>query len=301
MYVRALVKRTMPKRPLFVSIRRCVVPVLCFSMYRRDRKTPPTPEPGIKPNEKELPMSEKMNEPDNKGAVLSAQFHVAKKRGEPVGSESAQTATAEMSDFTGRLAHIVKMFTAPHLAEAVGCHLRTIYKWRDGDTEPRRDELVKIAEYADCTLDWLCTGRGRGPRRRLAGEKRVGDLPGESVDIPSALGDGGCLTVDADWLPPGLLVDDLGSARMRGNQMLPTLADGDVMVVAKEEGLGPDGLYVVDLGGGVSVRRITRMGGAVHLTCDNPQYRDQVVEIEGGRLPDWLLVIGRIVWYGHRA
>lgn len=41
------------------------------------------------------------------------------------------------------------------IAEEVGVDVRTLYKWRKGETIPRLDQAVKLAQILDCKVDDL--------------------------------------------------------------------------------------------------------------------------------------------------
>ncbi len=89
----------------------------------------------------------------------------------------------------------------------------------------------------------------------------------------------------------------LSVIRVEGDSMVPTLADGDDILV--ERGTGPlrDGIYVLRIDGALNVKRVAvnPVPGRVAIRSDNPAY------------PGWpdcdlstIDVIGRVIWVGRR-
>ncbi len=103
---------------------------------------------------------------------------------------------------------------------------------------------------------------------------------------------------DAGWLrqlgtPPA----SLSIIRVEGDSMLPTLADGDDIMVDRSEGGQRlrDGLYVIRLDDAVIVKRLAQnLRGGFEIRSDNPAY-PAVHKL--GKGAD---VIGRVVWVGRK-
>jgi len=74
----------------------------------------------------------------------------------------------------------------------------------------------------------------------------------------------------------------------RGDSMLPTIQSGDKLLV--DTGINHyerDGLYLINLGHGVQIKRLVDRGAALHVCSDNPIY-------EAFPLPEGALIVGRI-------
>lgn len=91
----------------------------------------------------------------------------------------------------------------------------------------------------------------------------------------------------------------LSMIRVEGDSMVPTLSDGDDILVDRADAGAAlrDGIYVLRVDGVVMVKRLTvgPAGGRLSITSDNPAY------------PPWpkcdladLDVVGRVVWVGRR-
>ena len=93
--------------------------------------------------------------------------------------------------------------------------------------------------------------------------------------------------------------EQLSIIRVQGDPMVPTLADGDEILVDRADGSGRlrDGIYVLRLDDTLVVKRLALnpAGRAVSIRSDNPAY------------PGWpdcdlrgLDLVGRVVWAGRR-
>lgn len=94
-------------------------------------------------------------------------------------------------------------------------------------------------------------------------------------------------------------LDALSVIKVSGDSMLPTLSDGDEILVDAADGAARlrDGIYVLRADGALMVKRIA-MNPAGHgftVSSDNPAYPPWT-----GLDPDSIAIIGRVVWMGRR-
>lgn len=62
--------------------------------------------------------------------------------------------------FPERIDFIIDKLGGPsEVARQTGVTLSTIARWRKGEADPSRTNLVKIAEVAEVSLEWLATGQ----------------------------------------------------------------------------------------------------------------------------------------------
>ncbi|MEE4349797.1 MAG: S24 family peptidase [Pacificimonas sp.] len=104
-----------------------------------------------------------------------------------------------------------------------------------------------------------------------------------------------------DWidrLSPGN-VEDLSIIKVQGDSMLPTLGDGDPILVDSGDRFERlrDGIYVMRIEDTLIVKRVTRTptGRVVRVTSDNPVYPDV-----GDCDPSDIELIGRVIWVGRQ-
>lgn len=109
------------------------------------------------------------------------------------------------------------------------------------------------------------------------------------------------LAFRAEWLRRMALADPraLSVIRVTGDSMLPTLSEGDEIMVDASDAAERlrDGIYVLRVDGAVMVKRlaVNPAGRDFSITSDNPAY------------PPWtgldlgtVTIIGRVVWMGRR-
>ena len=116
-------------------------------------------------------------------------------------------------------------------------------------------------------------------------------------DRPSAGGFG----FSEGWLrrlrPGGAGVAGLSMIHVSGDSMLPTLTDGDEILVDGEDGADRlrDGIYVIRTGGTLLVKRLVREAAGYAVTSDNPA----ADPVDLGD-PAGVAIIGRVLWAGRR-
>ena len=103
-------------------------------------------------------------------------------------------------------------------------------------------------------------------------DARVSAGPGALVDADRALG--------AEALDPAVLrrlgvrMADASIVTARGESMLPTIADGDELLVDRSDRrvVAGGGLFVARVDGALVVKRLVRQSGALVALSDNPAY-----------------------------
>ncbi len=84
--------------------------------------------------------------------------------------------------------------------------------------------------------------------------------------------------------------DQASMIEVAGDSMLPTLSDGDTILVDRGDRRGVSGaIHVVRHDGVLLVKRLARVPGGVELVSDNPDYSP--IALSG--TPD---IVGRVVW-----
>lgn len=199
------------------------------------------------------------------------------------------------------------------LARHSGVSQATIAKLENGTTSGS-SQIHRIARILQTTAEYL-TGETDDPS--------VGALPAPTpqtiaeqlgmtlipeIDLHFALGGGsfveGPVTTTmvpyrTDWLnriTRGLPVD-IFLTQGDGDSMIPTILDGDDVIVNRAERTitKQDKIWAVGYGDFVAIKRVRRLAnGTYQLMSDNPV----VTPIEA--IEDELRVIGRVVWIGRR-
>jgi repressor LexA len=143
------------------------------------------------------------------------------------------------------------------------------------------------------------------PEARLGGPEPDGLVEVPRLDVGASAGPGGLVEGEARRRPGALspaLLRELGvraeaasMIRVKGDSMLPTLADGDEILVDRDrrrvEGRG--GVFVIRLDGELMVKRLRLGLGGVEVISDNPDWETRLVAMRD------LEVVGRVAWLGR--
>ena len=110
---------------------------------------------------------------------------------------------------------------------------------------------------------------------------------------------GGQIGFDENWLRKmGVDPKQLSLIRVEGDSMLPTLADGDDIMVDRAAATAAlrDGIHVIRMDDVLMVKRLARgPAGQLSVLSDNPAYPDWA-DVDGAAVS----IIGRVVWTGRR-
>lgn len=189
------------------------------------------------------------------------------------------------------------------LAITIGVSPQSVQQWIKGSTKPGGERLEAVAEFFDVTPSYLLFGDDTAS---------VDDFDEETISIPVLNVRGSCgvnqaitdtvemvklLRVAKKWL-----IEKVGMVNFTklhiitavGDSMAPTFSDGDFVIVdtSKTEVIG-DGVYAVQAGGGIFIKRVQRkLDGSVTLLSDNERYQPMDVAVED---LDTMSIIGKCI------
>ena len=163
--------------------------------------------------------------------------------------------------------------------------------------ESERGILARYFGVDERVLGGVASTAGR------AGLRTIPKLDVGASAGPGAMNEGEALSgkigFDEKWLRKlGVDPKQLSLIRVEGDSMLPTLADGDDIMVDRAAANKPlrDGIHVIRIDDVLMVKRLARgPAGRLSVLSDNPAYPDWV-DVDGAGVT----VVGRVVWTGRR-
>ena len=88
--------------------------------------------------------------------------------------------------------------------------------------------------------------------------------------------------------------DSLEGIRVSGDSMEPTLFDGDVVLVDRNDAMPKDGVYVLRIEDNLFVKRLSRLpNNKIEVISDNPSYSKYEIDLK--KPPTNFQVIGRVL------
>lgn len=173
---------------------------------------------------------------------------------------------------------------------------------------PRVDKLVRMAEVAGVSVEWLATGKGPVsetalPRVRDEGAGAclwVYRYPPQRPAADHGHAAPAYMGFDSAWLrEQGLESLDLALIAVTGDCMKPTLQPGDILLVAIQGEVTEEGLYVLEQKSRLVPRRLELdLGGGWYIRADNPLYREQHLT---GDATGSMGVVGRVICIVQRC
>ena len=217
-----------------------------------------------------------------------------------------------------RLAMVVRLYKSrKYAAEVAGISVDQLSAYERESNEPRFSVLARLASNVGVSLDWLATGKGE---MRPGGVSvfRTGSDDGSGppsvclrrYNVRASAGDGavvddeqvtGYMTFPRHLVTDVLRVpaDTLVVVEATGENMEPTIADGDLLLVdTRVRTVKNDAIYVLLRGDDLVVKRIQlNLDGSLTVRSDNPVYGPE--EIPADRAEN-LRLIGQVVWFGRQ-
>lgn len=174
--------------------------------------------------------------------------------------------------------------------------------WHDG-TMPGTDLLRKIQQATGCTLDWLVNGLGEPPIY----SSEIKNI--EFIDVPcsqskDALKTGSecceIFSLSKQWIEEDLhaVPENVFCFHVNNQCMEPTLKKNDQVLANSAVSLKSlkDGIYVIEIDGLASVKRIQHMpGNSLKIICDNPVFENITIQKKD---PGSLKLLGQVIWAG---
>ncbi|TSK07926.1 MAG: helix-turn-helix transcriptional regulator [Geobacter sp.] len=227
--------------------------------------------------------------------------------------------------FGERVKEVIRLVgSAEKLARLTGVSARGIGHYAAGTSDPTRTKIVTLSEAAGVNVLWLATGEGPKMKVEVSNKLALKDVaffedrtaPEEYVKVPrydvsASAGPGVINTSEQvvdylqfkpDWIKNvlGVSAQNLALISVKGDSMVPTLSDGDVLLVdTTDRHFQTNAIYVLQLEGSLLVKRIQRkIDGTVVIKSDNKAYEPETVR---GDIADQLHVVGRVAWYGRRG
>lgn len=205
-------------------------------------------------------------------------------------------------------------------ARAVGVAQASLSRWVRGEADPSRSNLVKIAEVANVSLEWLATGKKEAHHKEDTnivasalkqaramledGVSMISSYPSINVSAGFGCFNEGVTETEGEEPYSDTLLANLGvKARhcavfwASGDSMHPTIADGDQLLVdLSSKTIRGNNIYLIQNEDSVWVKRLKKEWDYLELVSDNEEY--QPIRIGRAEAQN-LQIIGQVVHIGH--
>lgn len=189
-----------------------------------------------------------------------------------------------------------------NLADELGISNVSIYKWLDGKTEPRGENLKKLCDYFHVTPAQILYGDSNDPRAQsIKIDMNRISIPlldieaccGIDNTIPAYIPVIKMIDVDESFYRQylsGANKNSLHIVHAIGDSMTPTILDGQPVIIdTSDNRITRDGIYAFVFQQGLFLKRVQCEPTRIKLLSDNKNYDPIVVEGQ-----DNLKIIGRV-------
>ncbi|MDI3325608.1 helix-turn-helix transcriptional regulator [Pontibacterium granulatum] len=197
------------------------------------------------------------------------------------------------------------------LSREAGIPESGIYRYIKGESAIPAKALVKIAEVAGLSIQWLATGEGQvdASGNQVAQESELESefalVPGYNIQVAAGAGafpeneePSRKLAFRHKWLKYRNLKEaDLVLVFAKGDSMEPTISDNNTLLIdTSKQDLTDGNIYVIRVNSHLVVKRVqTLLNRDIMLLSDNKEYHPETIKPD--QLQD-LQVIGKVVWIG---
>lgn len=213
------------------------------------------------------------------------------------------------SAFSRRFLSLIEQITdgnKKRFAEVTGRSASTIYRLCRGGSRPSLAYLEQLSEQFSIDLNWLITGERAldaatnnknselviAPKYDVEASAGFGQVTG-SEDISEHFG------FSKQWLSSQLGVhsEQLAFVSVRGDSMLPTLADSDMILVdMSQQQAHKEDVYLIHTEDGLMTKRVKPMQGGIKVISDNPDYPSWEINASAD---EQTRIVGKVVWFGR--
>lgn len=191
-------------------------------------------------------------------------------------------------------------------AELTGKSSSHVYKICRGMSRPSMAYLQELYDEFRIDLNWLLTGE-QNQSSQPTGSLSDNDLvfaPMFDVQASAGLGTdvhaediSDYFAFNKSWLSSQLRVngDKLAFVSIRGDSMLPTLHDGDrVLVDMSQQRVQGEGVFLLQSEDGLMAKRLkAKRDGIIDVMSDNPEFENWEISDEN---EDANQITGKVVW-----
>ncbi|GAA3927924.1 helix-turn-helix transcriptional regulator [Litoribacillus peritrichatus] len=194
-------------------------------------------------------------------------------------------------------------------AELTGKSASHIYKICRGMSRPSMAYLQALYDEFKVDLNWLLTGEESSAQK--AGTMSSKDLVfAPMFDVEASAGSGTLVQSEEavenfgfnkSWLSSHLRVssDDLAFVTVNGDSMLPTLEDGDMILVdMSQQQVNREGIYLIHTEDGLMTKRLKADKNALNVISDNPEYPSWTIDPQNA---EQHRIAGKVVWNGRKV
>lgn len=150
-------------------------------------------------------------------------------------------------------------------AKMIGVTQSAVSQWENDLTRPNSYQLEAIAKAFNISVDQILQNENNYQKIRRSAVPILGSIACGQKITPDTEPDG-----YAD-LPEGISADF--ALRCKGDSMVPTLLDGDIVLIRSQPEVENGQIAAVNINGETTLKRVYFRSDGIHLIADNPGYQ----------------------------
>ncbi len=203
----------------------------------------------------------------------------------------------------------------PDFSKLIGSTVSGYQQNEYGKTTPGGKTLIGLDKLG-VNVSWLLSGKGE---MLLQDSNEITIDVHESKNLPdytlvplynveASAGHGSLVEYEekisqiafrSDWITEKKLnKNQLATIKARGDSMLPTISDGDILLIdTRINKITDDSIYIIKNDGHLVVKRIQQnFDGSINIISDNKIYEKETIPKDN---TDKIIIVGKVIWNGH--
>jgi phage repressor protein C with HTH and peptisase S24 domain len=161
--------------------------------------------------------------------------------------------------------------------------------------------FTNVCDGESINLNWLLTGKGDILLDNKSLIQESDNYNIELLNVRAGAGEGiynyvietvDTISLDRNFFRTNIDTNKVKGIQVDGDSMEPTLKDGDYVLIDENIKFGVNGIYAIQYGGQILIKRLQfKMDGTVLIISDNQKYESETFNPEENQMPFHVLGI----------
>lgn len=193
-------------------------------------------------------------------------------------------------------------FNQANFSEKIDLAAQSLARYEKNKVNPSMEFVAKLTDMFNINSNWLLTGKGEmfiSETKEI--QKSDNNYNIDLLNVRAGAGEGiynyvietvDTISLDKSFFRTPINTNKIKGIQVDGDSMEPTLRDGDYVLIDENTIFGVNGIYAIQLGGQILIKRLQfKMDGTILIISDNDKYDKEVFNPKENQLPFQVLGI----------
>ena len=191
-------------------------------------------------------------------------------------------------------------FNQANFSEKIDLAAQSLARYEKNKVNPSMEFIAKLTDMFNINSNWLLTGKGE---MFISNDttKNSDNYFIDLLNVRAGAGEGiynyvietvDIISLDKSFFRTPINTNKIKGIQVDGDSMELTLRDGDYVLIDENTIFGVNGIYAIQLGGQILIKRLQfKMDGTILIISDNDKYDKEVFNPNENQLPFQVLGI----------